>query len=109
MTTQSRYCSRFSIYRHFNLFAGLKLSMDGFVHSLSFCAGNPDFTALVADLNRDFFKEVEMVFYKPVNCNFLNVEFASTDSAQGVFHCLFSLLVFGSSHLAGSNQWTVMI
>ena len=92
MIAQSRYYDCSSIYRHFNLFAGLKLSLDGFVHSFSFCAGNPDFTALVADLNRDFFKEVEMVFYKPVNCNFLNVEFASADSTQGVFHCLFSLL-----------------
>ncbi len=102
-----RNCSL--IYRHSNLLAGLKLTLDSLVHSLSFTARNPDFAALAANLNRDFFEEVEMVFYKAVNYDFLSTELASTDSTQGVFHGVFSLLVFGSNHLTGSNQWTVII
>jgi hypothetical protein len=88
---------------------GFDFALNSAVHSLCLGAGNPDFTTLLADLDRDLLKKVEMLFYEAVNISFLTVELTSTNSAQRVFHGLFSLRVLGSSHLAGSNQWTVII
>jgi len=85
------------------------VTLDGFFHSFRFAAGNPDFTTLAADSNGNLLKEIEMVIHQPIDSGFLISNFASANSAQSIFHGLFSLLVLGSSHFAGSNQWTVMI
>ncbi len=98
-----------SIDRHGHLPSWLELSLNRSIHSLSLGSRNPRFAALGADLNLDMLKQVEVAFDQAVDRCLLGVQGAATDSAQGTFHGRFSLLVFGSSHLCGSNQWTVTI
>ena len=96
-------------HRHSDLFARFKFSLDGLVHSLSNAARDPDFIALRAGLYGNILKKIKMPRDKAVNSDFLRVELPSTNSTQGIFHYIFSLRVFGSSHLLGSSQWTVTI
>ena len=96
-------------YWYGDLFARFKLALDSWIHSFSNAARDPDFIALPAGLYENVFKKIKMPRDKAVNSDFLRVELSSTNSAQGIFHKIFSLRVFGSSHLLGSNQWTVII
>ena len=96
-------------YRYSDLFARFKLALNGMVHSLSNAARDPDFIALRAGLYGNILKKIKMPRDKAVNSDFLRVELPSTNSTQGIFHYIFSLRVFGSSHLLGSSQWTVTI
>lgn len=98
-----------SIDRHGHLPSWLELSLNRPVHSLGLGSRNPRFAALGADLNLDMLKQVEVAFDQAVDRCLLGVQDAATDSAQGTFHGRFSLLVFGSSHFFGSNQWAVRI
>jgi hypothetical protein len=50
-----------------------------------------------------------MVFNKTIQRHFFSMQFTTALCTQRIFHVFFSLLVLGSSHLVGSNQWTVMI
>ena len=119
MTIVSRHCwvssvstqpyLNFLIHGNNNLLTRLNFSLDGLIHPFCFNAWNPDFTALVTNLDRNFFKEIEAVFYHTINGDSLYGELPATNGTQRIFHILFSLLVFGSSHLAGSSQWTVII
>ncbi len=97
------------IYRHQDTFTRLDVAPNGFIHSFGFISGYPYLMALFASLNTNIFKEIEFLFYKAVNGGFTITEHPSADSTQVIFHVHFSLLVFGSSHLDGSNQWTVII
>jgi len=99
----------FLIYRYQDTFVRLNVTPNGFIHSFGFVSGDPYLMALFAGLNTNIFKEIEFLFYKAVNGDFSITESPSADSTQVIFHVRFSLLVFGSSHLDGSNQWTVII
>lgn len=99
----------FLIYRYQDTLVRLDVAPNGFIHSFGFVSGNPYLMALFAGLNTNIFKEIEFLFHEAVNGGFSITEFPSADGTQVVFHFCFSLLVFGSSHFAGSNQWTVII
>jgi len=88
---------------------GFKMALNSLIHSFSQTAGNPNFSALITSKNNHVFKKVKMVFNQTVNRHFFAVDFAAADCAQRIFHNIFSLRVLGSSHLEGSNQWTVII
>lgn len=85
------------------------ITPNSLIHSFGFMTGYPCFAALFTYPYADIFKKEQFLFYKTVNGDFSVAELSSADGAQKVFQVLFSLLVFGSSHLAGSNQWTVII
>jgi len=80
------------------------IAPDSLVHSFRFFSWNPYFMALFTGLNTDVLKKIQLIFYKTVNNDFSVTEFSPADSARIFFHGVFSLLVFGSSHFAGSNQ-----
>lgn len=85
------------------------IATDSLIHSLRRFSWNPYFMALFTGLNTDVLKKIELIFYKTIDSDFSVTEFSSADSARIFIHVVFSLLVFGSSHFAGSNQWTVII
>lgn len=95
-------------YGHRDASLGFKLALDSLVHPQGYASGNPDFSALSANLKINIFKKVKMVFNQAIQRHFLPMQFAAALRAQTIFHSVFSLLVLGFSHLAGSNQWTVM-
>ena len=113
-----RYCVReerwalklpFLVYRHRNASFRFKFALDGLIHPFSYTAGNPNLSTLFTNLDRDIFKKIKMSFYQAVKRYFFSLQPTTTLCTQRIFHGIFSLLVLGSSHLAGSNQWTVMI
>lgn len=97
------------IDRHGDAPFGFEFTLDSFIHALSKPAGDPCFTALVTHLDRDIFKEIKLSFNQAVQRCGMAMQPAAALRAQSIFHYIFSLRVLGSSHLAGSNQWTVMI
>lgn len=97
------------IYRHQDTLVRLNIAPNGIIHSFSFISWYPYLMTLCTGLNTDIFEKIEFLFYKAVNEDFSITELPPTDSTQVVFHVRFSLLVFGSSHLTGSSQCTVII
>ncbi len=102
----SPYCL---VHRYRNASLGFKFPLDSLVHSFNHTARDPDFSPLITGLDGDILKEVKMSLYQAINGCFLFMQLSTTHCTQGIFHGILSLLVLGSSHLAGSSQWTVMI
>lgn len=58
------------IHGNGNLLMRFQFSLDGLLHPFSLSARYPDFVTLVTDLDRDFFKEVEAIFYYAIDGDF---------------------------------------
>ena len=98
-----------SIDRYSNAFFRLEVALESLIHAFGKITRNPNFSALIAGLNGGILKEVKMSSNQSVQGHFPLMQFSAALGAQRIFHNLFSLRVLGSSHLAGSSQWTVMI
>ena len=98
-----------SIDGHSNTFFRLEMALESLIHAFGKITRDPDFSALITGLNGDVLKKVKMSFDQSVQGRLPLMQFAAALGAQRIFHSLFSLRVFGSSHFAGSSQWTVMI
>ena len=92
-----------------NTFFRFEFTLDSLIHPFNYTAGNPNFSTLFTDLDKYIFKKIKMFFYQTVKGLFPSMQLSTTLGTQSIFHSIFSLLVLGSSHLAGSNQWTVII
>jgi len=100
------------VYRHRNTLFRFEFTLDSLIHPFSQTARDPDLSALAASPNRHAFKEIKVSLYQTVKRSFFSLQPAAALRAQRIFHGIhgiFSLLVLGSNHLAGSNQWTVII
>ncbi len=105
-------CLRHLIYRHRNAPFRFKFALDSLIHPFSQAARDPYLSTLAASPNRHTFKEIEVSFYQAVKRGLFSLQLAAALRAQRIFpgiHGIFSLLVLGFNHLAGSNQWTVII
>ena len=98
-----------SIDRYSNAFFRFEAALESLIHAFGKITRNPNFSALITGLNGDILKEVKMSFNQSVQGHLPLMQFSAALGAQRIFHNLFSLRVLGSSHLAGSSQWTVMI
>src|SRR3989338_3017435 len=97
------------IHRYGDAFSRFEVALDSLIHAFGKITRNPDFAALVANLYGHIFKKIKMSLDQTVYRHFSAMQLAAALGTQRIFHDLFSLRVLGSSHFAGSNQWTVMI
>lgn len=97
------------IHRYGDAFFRFEVALESLIHAFGKIARDPNFSALIAGLNKNILKEVKMSFNQPIQRHFSAMQLAAALGAQRIFHSFFSLRVLGSSHFAGSNQWTVMI
>jgi hypothetical protein len=82
---------------------GFDFTLDGFLHPLGFVTRDPDFPALITDLNRDFFKKAKMLFTDSVNSDLAMTEFAPGRIAHNEFFTESSMGVFVLGRIAVIN------
>ncbi len=75
-----------SIDRYGNAFFRFEMTLESLVHAFSKIPGDPDFPALVTDLDKNAFKQIKMSFNQAVQRHLPPMQLAAALGTQRIFH-----------------------